>query len=270
MDVNMHDNHYIDDDFGPNLDDRRPRKLADIVGQDHIVPRLRQAAKNGKLSNRYLITGPTGVGKTTLAQVIARLFWCPRGKELGRLCGKCQTCVMEDLNGFSPYREIPGAHLNEYWDWWQYNEKSALDRAGWCVFIDEAQDLCEKRQKAFYRQLEEARAMVIFATTHEHKLIDALVGRFGLNKFELRRPTNAEVVECMMRHCVRLGVIATSEQLSFVAVHLCENLRLCVDFVYTVQAQSPDAHVTEEVIESILGVSPSMSSVATTRRRARL
>lgn len=249
-----------------SLDDRRPRLLTDIVGQSHIAPRISQAAKNGTLGRRYAFIGPTGSGKTTIAQTAARIFFCPRSRELGDACGTCKTCSLTSLSDYGNYHEWTGAELNEGWAWWTENGKSILDRATWCFFLDEAQDLSNLHQKALFRQLETARAMVIFATTHEHLINDALLGRFGANKFELRRPTLVQAVDCMERHCQQLGVAATPGQLTAVARHYKENLRLCVDFVFTVKDQTRDGKVTDDFVKSVTGVELSSETPSVRKR----
>ena len=252
-----------------SLDDRRPRMLSEIVGQAHIVTRISQAAKNGCLGRRYAFIGPTGSGKTTLAQATGRTFFCPQSRELGDACGKCKTCSLANLPDLGKYHEWTGAELSENWGWWVENGKSILDRSTWCFFLDEAQDLSDLHQKALFRQLESARAMVIFATTHEHLVNDALLGRFGASKFEVRRPTQTQAVDCMERHCLQLGVVATRDQLTAVARHYTENLRLCVDFVFTVKDQTPDGCVTDEFVKTVTGEEPS-SAVPATHARIRL
>lgn len=236
-----------------SLDDRRPRQLADIVGQSHIVTRLSQAARNGTFGRRYAFIGPTGSGKTTLAQATARMFLCRQSRELGDACGECKTCSMDELGGLESYHEWTGAQLDEDWAWWRDQGRTILDRPHFCFFLDEAQDLSEIHQKALLRQLEAAKALVIFATTHEHMLNDALLGRFGPNKFDVRRPALSQAVDCMERHCQRLCVNATRDQLAAVARHYKENLRFCVDFVFTVKEQTPDGCVTNEVLKAIAG-----------------
>lgn len=249
-----------------SLDDRRPRRLADIVGQSHIVPRIAQAARNGTLGRRYALVGPTGSGKTTIALTAARIFFCPQSRELGDACGKCKTCSLTNLPDYGAYYEWTGAELDREWEWWSVNGKAILERATWCFFLDEAQDLSDLHQKALFRQLETARAMVIFATTHEHRIDDALLGRFGANKFELRRPTLLQAVDCMERHCQQLGVAATHDQLTAVARHYKENLRLCVDFVFTVKDQTCDGKVTDDFVKSVTGAELSSAAPSGSKR----
>ncbi len=252
-----------------SLDDRRPRTLSEIVGQEHIVPRLSQAAKNGSLGRRQALVGPTGSGKTTIAQAIARTFFCSRSRELGDACGTCKICLLTSLSNLGSYHEWTGAELNEQWGWWAENGSCILERSTYCFFLDEAQDLSDLHQKALFRQLERARAMVIFATTHENLVNDALLGRFGANKFYVRRPTLAQAVDCMERHCLKLGVVATRDQLAAIAGHFKENLRLCVDFVFSAKDQTPDGLVSDEFVKAVTGVEIS-SAVPSVRARISL
>ena len=160
---------------------------------------------------------------------------------------------MSELAMYQLFEEWTGARLEENWKWWEENGDSILERSKWCFFLDEAQDLSLFHQKALFRQLEKANAMVIFATTHRHQINDALLGRFGTNVFEVRRPTTAQAVECMRVHCQSLGVIAGIHQLEIVAQHYQENMRLCVDFVYTAKDQLPDSNLTDNFVASVTG-----------------
>ncbi|MFN0198072.1 MAG: AAA family ATPase [Planctomycetaceae bacterium] len=129
------------------LDDRRPRKLADIVAQEHIVSRIVQAIKNKVLSHRYLFIGPAGSGKTTLAHALARLLKCPRGQELFDACGTCKICSCTNLSDQCyGYHEWTGAELNDRWEWWKQEGPDILKRPTWLFFLDEAQDLSETHQ----------------------------------------------------------------------------------------------------------------------------
>ena len=221
------------------------------------------------MGRRYAFVGPTGSGKTTLAQATARTYFCPRSREFGDACGECKSCLLANLPNLGSYHEWTGAELNDSWGWWAENGKSILERPTWCFFLDEVQDLSQLHQKALFRQLEMSRAMVIFATTHEHLVNDALLGRFGTNKFDVRRPTLAQAVDCMERHCLKLRVVATRDQLTAIARHYKENLRLCVDFVFAVKDQTPDGRVIDEFVKSVIGIEL-LSGTPPTRNRISL
>lgn len=252
----MHNHDWNEYELGKDhsLDNRRPRKLADVVGLDRIKQRLSRSAQNGFQSRRLLFHGPTGSGKTTLAQIAGRMFFCSHSRTIGDACGECRTCKMKEIN-YIDYQEWTGAHLNDEWEWWRENGKVVLDRPNGFLFIDEAQDLSVAHQKELYRVTEQAKAMFIMATTHIHEIIDALVGRFGVNCFELTRPAINEAISLMEATARQIGIEADRHQLERVADHVNLNLRLCVDFIYTVKDQSPDGRVTEAILADF-GVPP--------------
>jgi DNA polymerase III gamma/tau subunit len=253
--------------FGLCLDARRPRSLAQVVGQEHIIPRLRQSLQNDRLPQLIALLGPSGVGKTTLATILARITFCPQARELGDCCGKCTTCRRDDLNGYEPYHEWAGADLDEAWHWWLSDSSSVLGRPSWFFFLDEVQDLSKLHQKALLKKVESAQARIILATTHRHEIVDALLNRFGTNVFELRRPTLAQVVTYMVGLCRQKGLQASEGQLARVAGHFSQDLRKCVDFVYSAEAQTSNGIVTDEFVGAVLGVTmtnrPGPGSVAT-------
>ena len=235
-------------------DDRRPRCLRDIVGQDSTVKRLTSGLLNGGLPQFRAFLGPTGGGKTTLGIASARAEKCPNGMNLGDACGECKICRLRDLGALESYHEWTGAELEKDRFWWESEGTTLLDRPGWILFIDEAQDLSKIRQKALFRKLERARATVILATTHRHEIVDALLNRFGVNVFEVRRPTTDQAVELMQRHCTKLGVHATRTHLRRGAEYYNLDLRKCVDFIYTARDQAPDKVVTDQFVDLVLGI----------------
>ncbi len=197
---------------GQSLDDRRPRSLADIVGQEHVVPRIRQGLLNGPLPQLMAFIGPSGVGKTTLAQAVARAHFCPNSHLLGDCCGECKTCLSPDLGGYQEYSEWTGLS-------WKRNGAGGSATASGLLcgvvgcFSSTGQDLSELHQKALLRRLEFTLARFILATTHKHKIVDALLNRFGANVYELRRPTLHETLTHLAQLCIKKKVQVTGEQL---------------------------------------------------------
>jgi len=251
------------------LDDRRPRKYSDVVGQQQTIRRLKNLNQTTNLKGqRIAFVGPTGSGKTTLATITARNRYCKHSQVIGDACGRCSLCVKTQID-YQSYQEWTGANLNENWDWWTHHGSIFLERDTNFLFIDEIQDLSEWHQKYLFRDLERARATIVIATTHENKVNDALWGRFGINRFHLLRPTEEDAVELMTCKAKELGVNVTREQLKRVVRKYQLNLRICIDFIYSAKDQVENSSVTEEFLESVIGPAE-ISESAAIPKRARL
>src|SRR5262245_5346261 len=70
----------------------RSQTFDELIGQEHIVQTLRNAMAEGRIAHAYLFTGPRGVGKTTVARLLAKAVNCTAAQEL-RPCGECDSCV---------------------------------------------------------------------------------------------------------------------------------------------------------------------------------
>src|SRR3954469_22324831 len=70
----------------------RPRTFADVAVQSHVASTLKGAIARGRVAHGYLLCGPRGVGKTTLARVLAMALNCEHRSSDGAPCGECQTC----------------------------------------------------------------------------------------------------------------------------------------------------------------------------------
>jgi len=243
--------HFVQD--AVSLDERRPRFLRELIGNEPVLNRFRVQMRNNRMPRRVFLYGPSGSGKTTLATILLRRFFCAKPAESGEACGVCDTCRYPDIKSHWNCEGWLGAHLDKDWNSWIRDTGSFLWSPSFAYFIDEVQDLRKSYQKELFDRLEGAEAMVIFATTHKHKLEDALVNRFGVNVYEMQRPKPQQAVELMMDLCDELGVRATADRLLAVAVHYGCDVRKCVDFVYTAVDQTEGGFVSDAFMDDVLG-----------------
>ena len=86
----------------------RPKKFADLVGQEHVVKALVNALDKGRLHHAYLLTGTRGVGKTTIARILAKSLNCQHTVH-GEPCNQCNCCQQIDAGRFVDVLEIDAA-----------------------------------------------------------------------------------------------------------------------------------------------------------------
>ena len=86
----------------------RPKTFAELVGQEHVVQALTNALGAQRLHHAYLFTGTRGVGKTTLARILAKAFNCELGVS-ATPCGKCSACLGIDAGRFVDLLEVDAA-----------------------------------------------------------------------------------------------------------------------------------------------------------------
>ncbi|MFD1243798.1 DNA polymerase III subunit gamma/tau [Paralysiella testudinis] len=159
----------------------RPKKFADLVGQEHVVKALVNALGKGRLHHAYLLTGTRGVGKTTIARILAKSLNCPHA-EAGEPCGVCDSCTQIDAGRYVDLLEIDAAS-NTGID----NIREVLENAQYAptlgrykvYIIDEVHMLSKSAFNAMLKTLEEPPEHVkfILATTDPHKVPITVLSR---------------------------------------------------------------------------------------------
>lgn len=159
----------------------RSASFDDVIGQPHVVATLMHAIATDRLSHAYLFTGPRGVGKTSVARLLARAANCTAKDPATRPCGKCANCQVE-IGGHLDLIEIDAASNRGIDDARALREKitSAPSLGRYKVYIiDEVHMLTTEAFNALLKTLEEppAHALFILATTEAHKLPETIISR---------------------------------------------------------------------------------------------
>ena len=88
----------------------RPTKFEEVAGQQHVVKTLRNALATGKIAHAYLLAGPRGTGKTTMAKLLAKALNCEHG--IGCQCNECKNCVAINEGTHPDVLELDAASNN--------------------------------------------------------------------------------------------------------------------------------------------------------------
>ena len=159
----------------------RPRDFEGLVGQEHVVRALRHALEGQRLHHAYLFTGTRGVGKTTLARILAKCLNCETGVT-ARPCGKCTACTEIDAGRFVDLLEVDAAtntkvdEMRQLLDTAQYSPT----RGRYKVYvIDEVHMLSTSAFNAMLKTLEEPpeHLKFILATTDPQKIPVTVLSR---------------------------------------------------------------------------------------------
>ena len=159
----------------------RPRTFEEVVGQQHIVQALQNALSLGRLHHAYLFSGTRGVGKTTLARILAKCFNCEEG--VGAVpCNQCAACKQTDAGRYVDLIEVDAASRTGV-----ENMRELLDQVPYApnvgtykiYLIDEVHMLSISSFNALLKTLEEPPEHIkfFFATTHPQKIPVTILSR---------------------------------------------------------------------------------------------
>lgn len=220
----------------------RSKKLSEIVGQEHITTALDHALKKGTISHAYLFTGPRGVGKTSIARILAHeINGLPYDEDRGHL-------DIIEIDAASNRRIDEIRDLRD-------KVHIAPSSAKYKVYIiDEVHMLTKEAFNALLKTLEEPPAHCIFilATTEVHKLPETIISRTQRYAF---KPVDLPKVVAHLKHIAKQEKIdVTDEALGLIAAHGEGSFRDSISLLD--QARNTGKKIELSDVQSVLGIAP--------------
>jgi len=234
----------------------RPLTFDDVVGQKHIVQTLKKAITEKRVAHAYLFCGPRGIGKTSMARILAKAMNCETGVTVNP-CNSCSLCREITAGSAIDVLEIDAASNRGIEEIRALRENVTLrpSRARYKVYIiDEVHMLTPDAFNALLKTLEEPPEDVIFilATTAPEKIMLTILSR--CQRFDFHPLTEGEIAgrikEIAKKEGVEIDQAAVDRIVDFSSGSLRDGLSVLDQLIVF----SPDNRITEQQVRSLLGL----------------
>lgn len=234
----------------------RPLDFDEVVGQQHVVKTIQNAIKRGKIAHAYLFSGPRGVGKTTVARILAKTANCENARN-GKPCNKCKTCLSINEGKFLDMVEIDAATHTQVDKMRDIIDKINLSPSSGkykVYIIDEVHMLSKGAFNALLKTLEEPPKHVIFilATTEIHKIPATIISR--CQKFDFKRIKVSEIIKRLEKIAGKEKIKVEKGVLDLVAINSSGCLRDGESLFGQILSLEEDNFVTLKEVQSILAL----------------
>lgn len=232
----------------------RPKFFSEVSGQDHVVKPLQNSLNKDKVHHAFLFTGTRGVGKTTIARLLAKALNCENGVT-SEPCGKCQPCTSIDDGNFIDLIEVDAASQRGIDDTRELLENSQYtpSTGRYKVYlIDEVHQLTKEAFNALLKTLEEPPPHMKFllATTESEKIPITVLSR--CLKFNLKKISEDTIQQRMIDICKKEKIKYEDNALGLISQASDGSMRDGLSLLDQALAYG-DYNLTTEHIENMLG-----------------
>lgn len=246
----------------------RPRSLDQLTGQQSVVQMVQEALKSDRIAPAYLLSGPRGVGKTSLARILARAASCTSKELSKRPCETCDACLASLQGKNMDILEIDGASHTGVDD-----VRRIIDAVAYrpsigkrsIYIVDEVHMLSNAAFNALLKTLEEppAHALFLFATTEPEKLPSTILSR--VQRLELRRLPENIIFENLKAISEKEKIKVTEKVLHQITAAADGALRDAQTLLEQMLLLSANEKIDEQVVDSFLGTIGSEQEIALLR-----
>ena len=238
----------------------RPQKFSDVIGQEHVTRTLKNAIEQGRIAHGYIFSGHRGIGKTTVARILAMALNCRSAeKPVTEPCGVCDSCTEIRAGNSVDVIEIDAAtnrgidEIRELREAARY--RPARDRFK-IYILDEAHQITDAAFNALLKTLEEPPGHVIFmmATTQPEDIPQTIRSR--CQHFSFRAVSFEQIVAQLSELCGKENIPADEDALALLAESGDGSMRDALSLLDQAIASS-EGRLTADAVRQLIGVAPS-------------